>query len=139
MSKSLHPEIKQFKSFVRNNPHVLRDVKNESKTLQDLFEEWKLFGEEDDIWDSYLETSENEDSEEKSEEKNKSDSTKDIDVLNMLKKMNLNDLQHHLGQFTTVIGSVQELIGQFKQQQPSQTQTPPPPERPSSFFGFRED
>lgn len=136
MSNSLHPEIKKFKSFVRNNPHVLRDVKNDSKTLQDLFEEWKLFGEEDDIWDSYIETPEEEDSDETNEQK---EDNKDIDVLNMLKKMNLNDLQHHLGQFTTVIGSVQELIGQFKQQQPSQTQTPPPPERPSSFFGFRED
>lgn len=133
MSNSLHPEVKKFKSFVKDNPHILRDVKNDSKTLQDLFEEWKLFGEEDEIWDSYLDVTEDE---KKESSDTKDDGSKDIDVLNMLKKMNLNDLQHHLGQFTTVIGSVQELIAQFKQQQPSQ---PPPPERPPSPFGFRDD
>ncbi|MCR6111243.1 YlbD family protein [Bacillus sp. A301a_S52] len=135
MSQSLHPDVKRFKTFVKKNPYVLRDVKSGEKTLQDIFEEWMLFGEEDDIWESYLNDDEEKGETKKSNEEDEEDST--IDVLNMLKNMNLNDIQHHLGQFSTVVQSVQELVSQFRQQQtPDPSQGPPEQQSP---FSFTED
>ncbi|WP_280769108.1 YlbD family protein [Salipaludibacillus daqingensis] len=140
MNESLHPDVKKFKIFVKGNPHVLRDVHSGEKSLQDLFEEWMLFGEDDEIWDSYLSQDIDQDAEESRENKeNDEDSSTEMELLNMLKKMNLNDVQHHLAQFSTVVGSIQELVSQFKQQTPShqpgpeQQQEQPPP------FSFRED
>ncbi|WP_158282211.1 spore coat protein YlbD [Salipaludibacillus keqinensis] len=129
--------MKKFKIFVKENPYVLRDVNSGDKTLQDLFEEWMLFGEEDDIWESYKPSGEEEGTgEEKETEGETEDKAGDVDLLGMLKKMNLNDVQHHLAQFSTVVGSIQELVSQFKQQQ-----TPEPPPRPEqqSPFSFWED
>ncbi|MDG5788319.1 spore coat protein YlbD [Evansella sp. AB-P1] len=136
MSKSLHPDVKKFKAFVKNNPHVLKGVKDGDKTLQDLFEEWLLFGEEDDIWETYRneeveeeaeEEAEEETNEDDQEEKDKSSKDKKSnlsyqDMLAMLKKLNFNDLQQHLSQFSGVLVSVQELLSQFKQ---NDDQTPP--------------
>ncbi|MCR6107193.1 YlbD family protein [Salipaludibacillus agaradhaerens] len=135
MSQSLHPDVKRFKAFVKKRPYVLRDVNSGEKTLQDIFEEWMLFGEEDDIWESYLKDDDEKDETKKSDEEDEEDSN--VDVLNMLKNMNLNDIQHHLGQFSTVVQSVQELVSQFKQQQtPDPSQGPPEQQSP---FSFTED
>jgi hypothetical protein len=138
VSESLNPDVKKFKKFVKENPHVLRDVHSEEKKLQDLFEEWMLFGEDDEIWDSYLSDEIADDSDADEDSESNEDSNTEMELLNMLKKMNLNDVQHHLAQFSTVVGSIQELIGQFRQQetpnQQSQEQQPP-----ASPFSFRED
>ncbi|MDQ0253846.1 hypothetical protein J2S74_001218 [Evansella vedderi] len=158
MSKSLHPDVKKFKAFVKNNPYILKPVKNGDKTLQDLFEEYLLFGEEDDIWETYrsdddeIDEDENEDvesDEEKEEEeeeskgkKGKKSSSKESlgtqDILNMLKKINFNDMQEHLAQFGGVLASVQELLNQFKQnpQQPSQNNQQ---QQQNSPFSFHDD
>ncbi|WP_416151064.1 YlbD family protein [Salipaludibacillus sp. HK11] len=140
MGESLHPDVRKFKKFVKENPHILRDVNSKEKTLQDLFEEWMLFGEDDDIWDSYLTEDDEEMEIDDEDDKNDSEtgSKTEVELLNMLKKMNLNDVQHHLAQFSTVVGSIQELFGQFKQEQTPET--PPSQEQTqSSPFSFRED
>lgn len=135
MSDSLHPDVKKFKGFVREHPYILRDVNSGEKTLQDLFEEWMLFGEEDEIWETYREPEEAE--EESDEGEGAEEDGPGEDVLAMLKKMNLNDIQHHLGQFSTVVESVQQLISQFRQQQ---NPSPPPGQQDQqSPFSFRED
>lgn len=131
MGKSIHPDIKKFKLFVKNHPYVLRDVKAGEKSLQDLYEEWALFGEEDDIWETYK-TDEDDQQEEEKESNEAGDETgaeeeetggekkTAQDLLSMLKKMNLNDLQGHLSQFSGVLASVQELLEQFRPGPPSQ-------------------
>ncbi|MBU9720472.1 MULTISPECIES: spore coat protein YlbD [Bacillaceae] len=122
-----HPDVRKFKNFVKNNPHVLKDVKSGDKTLQDLFEEYVLFGEDDDIWDTYrdksnkkksneteadVEGSDTEDREDEEEKEEESTTTQDL--LALLKKVNFNDLQNSLSQFSGVLASVQELLGQFR-------------------------
>lgn len=145
LSESLNPDVKKFKRFVKEHPRVLRDVHSEEKTLQDLFEEWMLFGEDDEIWDSYksdeddeLKEKKDKHSKGKADNESKDDTKTEVELLNMLKKMNLNDVQHHLAQFSTVVGSVQELLGQFKQQQ-IQNPDQPSQEQPPTPFSFRED
>ncbi|UCZ51854.1 YlbD family protein [Bacillus shivajii] len=143
MKNSLHPDVQKFKLFVKTHPYVLRDVKTGDKTLQDLFEEWKLFGEDDEIWETYKaanKTESNNDerkSDESSGEETSSEGISTQDLLAMLKKMNLNDLQHHLSQFSGVLSSVQELLGQFKQSPPEEQGRTE--DQQSSPFSFRED
>lgn len=147
MSKSVHPDIRRFKIFVKNHPYVLRDVKSGEKTLQDLFEEYMLFGEEDEIWETYrLEADERVEKEEKKEEEQNADDEKNTakesigvkDIVDIFKKMNMNDLQKNLAQISGVLASVQELLMQFKQtdvtSSSSQVNNDPQPS-----FSYRDD
>lgn len=143
MNQSLHPDVRKFKAFVKNNPYVLRDVKKGDKTLQDLFEEFMLFGEEDDIWETYK----NEDGEVNGEEEVGEDEKKKTgkesirvkDILNAFKKMNMNDLQDNLAQLSGVIASVQELLMQFKQGETNNTPTQPQNREQPFPFTYRDD
>ncbi|MBU9711246.1 YlbD family protein [Evansella tamaricis] len=150
---SSHPDVRKFKLFVKNNPHVLKDVKTGDKTLQDLFEEYILFGEEDEIWDTYREkksakgskkskdkeknTDAEQDEGEEDEEKEESSTTQDL--LALLKKVNFNDLQSSLSQFSGVLASVQELLGQFRS--PNNPNSPPPTnnQQQNSPFSYNDD
>ncbi|SDY77043.1 Putative coat protein [Evansella caseinilytica] len=152
MNKSLHPDVRKFKVFVKKNPHVLRDVKSGEKTLQDLFEEWLLFGEEDDIWETYR-SKENSVSDEREKEaepepeaeekQDKSSDTKEgkatKDLIAMLKKMNFNDLQNHLTQFSGVLGSIQELLAQFRPNHQPPSSNTGQQQQQQSPFTYRDD
>ncbi|WP_161524675.1 spore coat protein YlbD [Alteribacter lacisalsi] len=144
MSGNLHPDIQKFKSFVKNRPYVLRDVKSKEKTLQDLYEEWALFGDDDPVWETYKE--ENPDAAAEASVTTEASASGDsssagtgstaASILAMLKSMNMNDLQHQLAQFNGALTSIQELLGTFRQggnNQGGQSNSS------SSPFSFRDD
>ncbi|WP_179298825.1 YlbD family protein [Evansella halocellulosilytica] len=146
MKDSLHPDVQKFKQFVKKHPYVLRDVKSGEKSLQDLFEEWSLFGEDDEIWETYKanrtnkrqsESNASDEENVKSEKNGNNENVSAQDLLSMFKRMNLNDLQNHLAQFNGVLTSVQELLGQFKQNPTGGSGAQD--EQQSSPFSFRED
>ncbi len=62
----LHPSVEKFKEFVKQNPRVIKEVRDGNATWQELYEDWYLLGEEDSRWDSYRE---NKDNTQKTEEK----------------------------------------------------------------------
>ncbi|MBB5172204.1 YlbD family protein [Texcoconibacillus texcoconensis] len=130
MGKSLHPSVRKFKEFVKNHPNVLQDVKNGDKTLQDLYEEWMILGDNDPIWEKYkrneqpqnddgVDQEENEEDEEGEEDKDDSDDEKNKqdlqDLLGMMKNINLNDVQSHLEQIGGIVTSIQGIVDQFRQ------------------------
>ncbi|MBM7095895.1 YlbD family protein [Bacillus sp. H-16] len=142
MGKSLHPDVLKFKAFVKENPHVLRDVKAKEKTLQDLYEEWVLFGEDDPVWDEYKTgsvtgTKTSQTPEEESEEGAASpkSAVTAAGILSMIKSMNMNDLQNQLTQFNGALTSIQQLLSTFRPDSsgPSNTNTS------SSPFSYKED
>lgn len=47
-------KIDSFKEFVRNNNYLINYTKNGSKTWQDLYEMYDLYGEDRDAWNKYL-------------------------------------------------------------------------------------
>ncbi|WP_157811960.1 YlbD family protein [Alteribacter populi] len=136
----LHPNVQRFKAFVKENPYVLREVKSSDKTLQDLYEEWVLFGEDDPIWQSYREGGASENQQEAPQEEAQSSTAKaDTDssnIINMIKSMNFNDLQQQLAQFNGALTSIQDLLGTFRQGSGSSSSSPP---TSSSPFSYRED
>lgn len=47
-------KVDEFKNFVKNNPNLIKYVKNGSKSWQDFYEMYDLYGSNHDIWKDYL-------------------------------------------------------------------------------------
>ena len=43
-----------FKKFVKNNPNLIKYVKNGTKSWQDFYEIYDIYGSNHDIWKDYL-------------------------------------------------------------------------------------
>ena len=48
-------KIDGFKEFVRNNNYLINYTKNGTKTWQDLYEMYDLYGEDEEAWEMFLE------------------------------------------------------------------------------------
>ncbi len=46
-------KIDEFKNFVRNNPHLIKYVKDKKMTWQQFYEIYDLYGANDKIWDDF--------------------------------------------------------------------------------------
>jgi hypothetical protein len=130
--KKINPSILKFKEFVRNNPKIIQEVRKGNATWQELYEDWYLLGEEDSRWDSIGEERNNE-TEEASDNKTDLMST----ITGMLKKMDPNQVQHHINSLSQAIGAIQGLLTQFQgSNQPNQVREIEGPKNP---FSFRKD
>lgn len=131
--KKVHPSIEKFKGFVRNNPKVIQEVRKGNATWQELYEDWYLLGEDDSRWDS-IGKEKNTDVESASEKKTDWMAT----ISGMMKKMDPNQVQHHINNLSQAIGAVQGLLTQFQggNQPPNQARNI---EGPKSPFSFRKD
>ncbi|UOE92960.1 YlbD family protein [Alkalihalobacillus sp. LMS39] len=149
--RSLHPSVQEFKKFVKEHPLLVKEVKEGRKSWQDVYEEWTLLGPDHEDWASFKKgyskkeaTSEKVLQEEEQKETSKgaeSDKEKEnsnqLNIMDLVKKININDLQHHITQFSGVLSNVQALMqtfqGQPNQQQGQQAQQQPQQEDPFSF------
>jgi hypothetical protein len=131
--KKMHPSILKFKEFVRNNPKIIQEVRKGNATWQELYEDWYLLGEDDARWDSI--------GEEKSSVMEGESTDKKTDwmstVTGMLKKMDPNQVQHHINNLSQAIGAIQGLLTQFQgSNPPNQVRELEGPKNP---FSFRKD
>ena len=93
----------QFKSFVRKNPILVKYVDSKEMTWQQFYEMYDLYGEENSVWDKYL---------------NNNIASKDItkttaftDLLAFLKTINLDSLKEGINSVQRVLGVFQDLSG----------------------------
>ncbi|KEK25865.1 YlbD family protein [Bacillus gaemokensis] len=118
----LHPSVQQFKEFVNHHPKMVHEVRNGQKTWQQFYEEWYLLGEKDETWRVYKA-----DGEAVSSPMKESTDEPTVDLmgqmLSFLKKLDVEQMQQHLANVTSAIGSVQQVIQQFqgKRIQPEQS------------------
>ena len=128
----LHPSVQDFKLFLKSNPKIVKDVRMGKKTWQELYEDWSLLGDEDEVWNEYK-------GEKKViEETKKADKGEFISqLLNQLKKMDPDQIQKQIGNVSQALGAIQGVISQF--QSSGQTEKAPPPVQNNHPFKFRQD
>ncbi|RWR08237.1 YlbD family protein [Siminovitchia fortis] len=133
--KKLHPSVERFKSFIKEHPNLIKLVRNEEYTWQELYEDWYLLGEDDPKWTQYKKESPTKAPDQKNDEK------KWVQQLTgMFKKMDANQMQHHINNLSEAIGAIQGVLAQFQgNSQNSQENIPPQNEAPRNPFSFRKD
>lgn len=92
-----------FKAFVKQNPSLIKYVKNNDMTWQKFYEMYDLYGENDDVWNEYLKK------DDKVVEKAAVSSIGLVDFLTWLKTVNLDSLQEGIGNVQRVLGVFQDL------------------------------
>ncbi|MEG0826375.1 MAG: spore coat protein YlbD [Bacilli bacterium] len=91
----------EFKGFVKENPKLIKYVKNGSMTWQKFYELYDLYGKDNEIWNNYLK-----------EEKTVTQAAATFtlaDTFNFLKNIDLNSLQNGISSIQRVVGVVSDL------------------------------
>jgi hypothetical protein len=127
MKKELHPSVEQFKQFVKRHPKMIQEVRKGTKTWKQLYEDWYLFGEEDEIWNEYKENR---------QETKGTESQGFIDkVVSTLKNMDANEMQQHIASIQQAIAVIQSVIGQLQGMKAPSS----PVQQEHHPFSFRKD
>jgi hypothetical protein len=131
MQKNLHPSVIKFKEFVKNNPALIKEVRNGNSTWQELYEDWYLLGEEDNRWETIgVKTSPGAEKEE--DKKGDWIST----ILGTVQKMDHNQIQHYVNNLSQALGAIQGVLSQFQGSQSKQNPLKVEHKHP---FSFRKD
>ena len=82
-----------FKTFVRNNPSLIKYVKENKGTWQELFETYELYGEDNNIWKQYI---------------NETKITNSFnEIINTIKNIDLEKLQNGIENIQSTISLIQ--------------------------------
>lgn len=83
----------EFKSFVRDNPSLIKYVRNGSKTWQDFYEIFSLYGSDKSVWSEYLSSSSN---------------GQTLDFVSWLKGIDVDSIQNGVASIQRVLDVVQD-------------------------------
>ena len=101
----------EFKEFVKENPKLIKFVKNNEMTWQKFYEMYDLYGKDENVWKDYIGvTEEQTNTVEKVEKAGKSGITglSLSEVVNWFKNVDLDGLQEGIGNVQRVLGVVQD-------------------------------
>lgn len=97
----------EFKNFVSTHPNLVNIVKDKTHTWQDLFEVYDLYGNDETLWNKYLNTVDSSTS--TRETNNKMNSIGELTKL--FKNVNIDNVQKYIDTAQKAIGVIQELTG----------------------------
>ncbi len=115
-----NPSVQQFKQFVKKHPHIIQEVREGHKTWQAFYEEWSILGEEDLFWKKYQNDNNHLDEQVSIKEEEAKESTQLSDILTMVKSINLNELQGHIKNLSSMMNTLQGLLQTFQSSSPNQ-------------------
>lgn len=101
----------EFKEFVRENPKLIKFVKNNEMTWQKFYEMYDLYGKDENVWKDYIGvTEEQTNTVDKAEKASKSGiaGLSLSEVVNWFKNVDLDGLQEGIGNVQRVLGVVQD-------------------------------
>ena len=84
----------EFKEFVKNNPGLIKHVRDGSKTWQNFYELYSLYGEDKSVWNEYLSLN---------------SSVGGLDFLSWVKSIDVDSIQDGIASIQRVLGVVQDL------------------------------
>lgn len=90
--------VESFKKFVKERPNLVRYVNSKEKTWQDFYEMYELYGESSDVWNSYLNTLNN----------NGTVTIKDL--FGMFKNIDVSQVQESITSIQKGIGYIENLV-----------------------------
>lgn len=122
--------INDFKQFVKKHPKLIKEVRKEQRSWQDVYENWSL-RESDPIWNPYREPEAAAEAVPEIPQKNDFVSK----MVTAVKKMDVNQMNEQINKMSQSISSLQSLLNTFsgsgqKHSQPGSGQHP---------FSFRKD
>ena len=129
-NQNSHPSIEEFKAFVKEHPKLIQEVRENKRSWQQIFEEWHILGEDDDIWKKYKRDDGDKKDQSNTDERNeKSNNDFMTQFLSILKNIDTNELQQNISNINGAISNVQQLISQFQsfkqsKQQPNDYMNP---------------
>lgn len=100
-------KIDDFKLFVKNNPHLITYVRNNAMSWQKFYELYDLYGEDNSIWNEYLNNKNTTDTTKEQESKK---SSKFSDILDMAKNLDTNKLQDGISSVQKAIGLIGDML-----------------------------
>ena len=95
-------KMTSFKEFVKNNPGLIKFVRNDEMTWQKFYEMYDIYGEGHEVWNDYI------GKEEAAEVDKAATITSFADVLGWLKNLDLDSLQEGISSVSRVIGVLQD-------------------------------
>ena len=98
------PKKDEFKLFVKMHPQLIRYVKNDEMSWQKFFEIYSLYGSDNSIWDKYF------NDESTSSTDNSKESMSVSDLIEMVKKVDLDSVQKNITNINKALALVQSLI-----------------------------
>lgn len=93
----------EFKEFVKNNPRLLKFVKDKTMNWQQFYEIYDMYGENNEIWDQYL------------KETNQDITNNKVgDFMNYFKNINLDTVQESINSIQRVLGVISDISSNDK-------------------------
>lgn len=99
-------KIDNFKLFVKNNPNLITYVKNNTMSWQSFYELYDLYGEDNNVWNEYL----NKDTTVNTTKTESKKSNKFSDILDMAKNLDTNKLQDGISSVQKAIGLIGDIL-----------------------------
>lgn len=99
-------KIDNFKLFVKNNPNLITYVKNNTMSWQKFYELYDLYGEDNSVWNEYL----NKDTTVNTTKTESKKSNKFSDILDMAKNLDANKLQDGISSVQKAIGLIGDIL-----------------------------
>lgn len=96
--------IEQFKQFVKKHPKIIEEVRQGRKTWKELYNDWYVFGEDDDMWDEYRPSDVKQDQGDLMQK-----------LASYVKQLDVNELQTYIANVQQAIASIQEVVRQMQQ------------------------
>ncbi len=108
----------EFKRFVKSHPELVTYVRDKKNTWQDFYEIYDMYGEDDNVWNKY---------------KDEDRTLPLAQLTDIVKNINIDNIQKHIGNAQKIIGVIQELT--TKNPTSMQVNIPKTPRPITKFFG----
>lgn len=97
-----------FKVFVRNHPELVKFIRTKEMNWQDFYNIYDIYGEDNNAWDKYFNSEEGTVS--------NTNGVKGIgELTNLVKNINMDNIQKHIKTAQKAINVIQELTGKAPQ------------------------